>query len=172
MNKSEFEHTFIKAYEAHTDAIFRFCFFKTNNRELAKDLTQEVFLRAWTYAANGGTIREFRAFFYRLAQNLVIDWYRKRKADSLDALVEGGFDPPAAENDNRDDRDTLEFVHRNMLKLRPDDQKLIHWRYIDGKTPGEIGTLLGESENTISVRLHRAVKRLRKLLEQRNEHAG
>ena len=169
MKDPEFEKAFIKAYQTHSDAIFRFCFFKTSNRELAKDLTQEVFVRAWTFAANGGTIREFRAFFYRLAQNLVIDWYRKRKSDSLDALLEEGFDPPAADTVNQDDKDDMELVRKLMLKLRTEDQELIVWRYVDDKTPGEIAEMLGENENTISVRLHRAVKRLRKLLEERNK---
>lgn len=169
MKDPEFEKAFIKAYETHFDAIFRFCFFKTSNRELAKDLTQEVFVRAWTFAANGGTIREFRAFFYRLAQNLVIDWYRKRKSDSLDKLLEEGFDPPAATTENQDDKDDMALVRKLMHRLRSEDEELIVWRYVDDKTPGEIAEMLGENENTISVRLHRAVKRLRKLLEERNK---
>lgn len=165
MKDPEFEKAFIKAYEVNQDAIFRFCFFKTSNRELAKDLTQETFVRAWTYAANGGTIREFRAFFYRLAKNLVIDWYRKRKSDSLDNMLEAGFDPPAPETIDRDDKDDIAWVMKTVTKLRQEDQEIIVWRYVEDKTPGEIAELLGENENTISVRLHRAIKRLKKLLE-------
>lgn len=165
MQDPEFEKAFTKAYETYQDAIFRFCFFKTSNRELAKDLTQETFVRAWTYAVNGGTIREFRAFLYRLAQNLVIDWYRKRKSDSLDVLMEGGFDPPAHEAVSREDKDDIAWVLKTVEKLRPEDREIVIWRYVEDKTPGQIAELLGENENTISVRLHRAVKRLRKLLE-------
>ncbi len=166
MNDPEFEKAFIDAYTANQDAIFRFCFFKTSNRELAKDLAQETFVRAWSYAAKGGTIREFRAFFYRLAHNLVIDWYRKRKSDSLDALMEGGFDPPAQESVDRESKDDIAWVMKNVEKLRKEDREIIVWRYVDDKTPGEIADVLHENENTISVRLHRAVKRLKKLLER------
>lgn len=162
MTDNEREQIFLEAYEAHADAIFRFCFYKTNNRELAKDLTQETFLKAWTYAKKGDAIREYKAFLYRLAGNLVIDWYRKRKAESLDRLLEDGFDPPVpAKGDLHSELDwALSTLHR----LRHEDQELIIWRYIEDRSPGEIAELLQENENTVSVRLHRAVGRLKRFL--------
>src|SRR3989338_8590737 len=162
MSDTEREKLFLEAYEAHADAIFRFCFYKTSNRELAKDLAQETFLKAWTYAAKGGDIREYKAFLYRLAGNLVIDWYRKRKADSLDSLVEAGFEPTAPQKS--DLHSELDWALSTLHRLRPEDQELIIWRYIEDRSPGEIADLLHENENTVSVRLHRAVGRLKKFL--------
>jgi len=162
MTDNEREKTFLEAYEAHADAIFRFCFYKTSNRELAKDLTQEVFLKAWSYAQKGGDIREYKAFLYRLAGNLVIDWYRKRKAESLDSMLEDGFDPPTPQRSEL--HTELDWALSTLHKLRPEDQELIIWRYIEDRSPGEIAELLHENENTVSVRLHRAVGRLKKFL--------
>jgi DNA-directed RNA polymerase specialized sigma24 family protein len=90
------EH-FLQAYLLHSDSIFRFCFFRLSDRELAKEVAQEAFTRTWQYLVNGSEIKNIRAFLYKTASNLVIDQYRKRRPqDSLEALQEAvGFEPPA-----------------------------------------------------------------------------
>lgn len=152
------------AYDAYADAIFRHCYFKTGERELAQDMTQDVFLKAWSYMQHQHSILNMRAFLYRLADNLVIDWYRKRKPQSLDVLLDAGFEP--VETDSKIE-EQAEVAH-SLAKLRElgaDDQKLITLRFVEDLSPGEIAEVLGESENTVSVRIHRAVKRLRTLLQ-------
>lgn len=99
MKDESLEMKLLTAYDAHADAIFRHCYFKTGERELAQDMTQDVFLKAWSYMQRQDPILNMRAFLYRLADNLVIDWYRKRKSQSLDALMDGGFEP--VETDSR-----------------------------------------------------------------------
>ncbi len=87
------EDIFIKAYDDHSDAIFRHCYFRVFERERAKELTQEVFIKTWEYLRNGQEVKNLRAFLYRVANNLVIDESRKKKANSLEAMQEQGFDP-------------------------------------------------------------------------------
>ena len=93
MRTEPLEKDLLDAYDAYADAIFRHCYYKTSDRELAQDLTQEVFLKAWSYMQAKHPILNMRAFLYRLSDNLVIDWYRKKKSQSLDALTEQGFEP-------------------------------------------------------------------------------
>lgn len=104
-----------------------------------------------------------RPFLYQLAGNLVIDWYRKHKSESLENLMDQGFDPPDLKTDN-ESRAELQWALANLTKLAPADRDLILWRYIEDLTPREIAEILGEKENTISVRVHRALERLRKLV--------
>jgi RNA polymerase sigma-70 factor (ECF subfamily) len=94
MEKSDVEKMFFELYENEADAIFRFVFFKVNDREIALDITQESFVRTWEYLSKGKMIANKRAFLYRVAGNRVIDHYRKHKGLSLDALKESGFDVP------------------------------------------------------------------------------
>ena len=77
------EQLFFEAYEAYADAIFRHCYFRLNDRELAKDMMQEAFTRTWEYVQNGNNPTNIRAFIYRVASNLIIDHYRKKKSYSL-----------------------------------------------------------------------------------------
>ena len=158
------EMELLRAYDAHADAIFRHCYFKTGERELAQDMTQDVFLKAWSYMQQKQQILNMRAFLYRLADNLVIDWYRKRKATSLDALVDDGFEPVSAES-RAEERAEASLALAKLRELGEDDQKLITWRFVEDLSPKEIAEIVDQSENVVSVRLHRALKKLKSLLQ-------
>ena len=77
------------------DAIFRHCYFRVFDRERARDLVQETFLKTWEYLTRGHDIENIRAFLYRVATNLIIDDSRRKKEISLEQLSESGFDPAA-----------------------------------------------------------------------------
>jgi RNA polymerase sigma-70 factor (ECF subfamily) len=158
------EQDLVAAYDAYADAIFRHCYFKVSDRELAQDMMQDVFLKAWAYMQNETDITNIRALLYRMADNLVIDWYRKKKASSLDAMVEEGFEPRDTNGTRVEERAEVEHALAKLHTLDPEDQKLITWRCVEDYTPAEIAAMLGENENTVSVRLHRALKQLRALL--------
>lgn len=164
MKDNSLEAELLAAYDAHADAIFRYCYFKTGDRELAQDMTQEVFLKVWSYLRLQRSIVHIRAFLYRLADNLVIDWYRKRKSQSLDALMGEGFEPEEVDN-NIEERAEISLVLAKLQELGEDDRKLVTLRFVEGLSPREIGEILGESENTVSVRLHRTLKKLRALFQ-------
>ena len=161
--KKEVEKEFLEAYESYSDALFRFCYFKTNDKELALDLVSDVFLKAWAYVQEGKEVKNFRPFLYRIADNMVIDWYRKKKAVSLDALHEDGFDPV----DTRAQSDEYAQVQEAMAllsRLEDGDRAIILMRYVDELSPKEIAEVFDQTENNISVRIHRALKRLRSLI--------
>ncbi|MDO8183373.1 MAG: RNA polymerase sigma factor [bacterium] len=154
---------FKQAYDQYADAIFRFCYFKTSDRELALDLMQQTYLQAWTYLRGGEEIRDMRPFLYRLANNLVIDWYRKKKTDSLDSLMEAGFDPPAEQapvSELAEFNEALQLLQR----LEEKDRQLIIWRYVEDWSPKEIAQVTNESENNVSVHLHRALVKIKKII--------
>ena len=162
---------FLAAYEQFADAIFRHCFFRTSDRELALDLSQETFTRAWTYIAEGGEVENMRAFLYRVANNLVVDGFRKKKTSSLDKLQEEGFDPAdtsiASAGISLDVRQALGVLEA----IDPSYREVVTLRYIDDLSIAEIAELLQQSENVISVRIHRGLKKARELLEAEAEHA-
>ena len=67
------EEEFLQAYKDYSGALFRYCFFKIHNRDLAKDLLQETFTRTWGYIARGGTVNNMKSFLYKTLNNLVIE---------------------------------------------------------------------------------------------------
>lgn len=156
---------FTRAYEEHKDAIFRHCYFHTFDRENAKDLLQETFVKTWQYLAAGNEIENMRAFLYKVATNLVINDARKKKSLSLENLQEGKFDP--GEEDENAGRDWVQ-EQRVMAVLRKIDEpyrSAVTLRYIEGLSPAEIAAIIGESANTVSVRINRGLKQLRAHLD-------
>lgn len=158
------EQQFLEAYNAYAEAIFKHCYYRLFNRDRAKELMQETFLRAWEQVTQGVPIRNLRALLYKIALNLVIDETRKKKMTSLDSLQEQGFDPghsPEGKLINKLDADHLKTL---VAQLEPDYQTVIMMRYIDELAVTEIAEILGITANVASVRLHRGLAQLKKIL--------
>ncbi len=159
------EQDLSRAYEAFSDAIFRHCYFRVYQRDYALDLMQQVFMKTWEYLANGKSIENMRAFLYRTANNLIIDEVRKKKEQiSLDVLEEQGIEPGI------DTREEVEAVIDGaqigtyLKRLPKDEREILVLRFIDDLSPKEIAEVLDETANVVSVRIHRALKKLRALL--------
>ncbi len=157
------EKLFIKAYDEYFEAIFRFCYLKTRDRELAKDLAQDAFLKAWVYLKSGNPIENTRALLYKIAGNSVIDWYRKKKGESLDNMVEGGFDPIDTAIPI-DEQQEIKIVMSKLKQLSNEDQDLIVWHYVEGLPASDIANIINQNKNVVSVRIHRAVVKLKEIL--------
>ena len=161
---------FLAAYDSYSEAIFRHCYVRLSDRDRAREVMHETFMRIWNYLMiTGGEIKQIRAFLYRTANNLIVDEYRKRKTSSLDELQEKGFNPGV------DDRDRLydQMEGREMISLlKHIDEKyreVIILRYVDGLLPREIAGIIGASENNVSVRIHRGLSQIRKVVAKKRE---
>lgn len=153
---------FINAYETHADALFRFCFFRLYDREQAKDITQEIFTKTWDYIRKGNHIKNIKAFLYTTARHLIIDHARKRKETSLEQLQENGFNPGQNQTQTRDTE--FQTALGAIRKLDEKYREVILLRHVEGFSPREIAKMLGETENAVSVRIHRGLHLLRKCL--------
>ena len=168
------EQAFREAFEKHSDELFRHANSRLSNRERALELTQECFLKAWEYLVGGKVIDKYRPFLFRVLGNLIIDEYRKHKVTSLDAMLENEETAVAVEGDLlRDELNLLEEravqfdakIAFEIAQTLPDNYRMVVlMRYIDGMSLTEIAESTGETENAISVRLHRGVKKLREML--------
>lgn len=170
------ETRFLKAFDEYGDALFRHAFLRVSDRELAIDIVHDTFTKAWTYLRNGHEIENFRPFLYKVLNNLVVDQYRKQKEHSLDALMEtDGVDEGtfAELSENTVEALAATIDGRQALQVLeglPDIyREVIILRFVDGLGPREISVLIEESENVVSVRIHRGLALLRKTLEAESE---
>lgn len=165
MKQHQTEQDFLQAYEEYSDPLFRHCFYRVSEREVALDLTQETFVKTWEYVASGKEVGNLRPFLYKVANNLIIDYYRKKKSDSLDALQEGGFDVQSDDAERilvaSEGRHALQALGMLEEKYR----QVVVMRFVDELTPREIAEIIGESENAVSVRINRSIKKLKELLQ-------
>jgi RNA polymerase sigma-70 factor, ECF subfamily len=156
---------FIKLYDEMADQLFRHCFFKVSNRELALDLVQETFARTWEYLASGKEVNNIKGFLFKVANNMIIDEYRKKKVVSLEALQEqSGFDAPVQDHKKTMFNVEVDTMLSHINKLDSKYKEVIIMRYVNDYSPKEIASMLGESENAVSVRINRGIKKVQEML--------
>jgi RNA polymerase sigma-70 factor (ECF subfamily) len=169
------EARFLKAFDEYSDALFRHASLRVNDREKAVDLVHDTFTKVWSYIKDGYDIDNFKPFLYKVLNNLIIDTYRKKKEQSLDALLElEGVDESSFDELSESSVESLAATIDGrrafgLITELPDQyREVIIYRFIDQLGPKEIGELIEETENVVSVRIHRGLKFLRKKIEQQD----
>lgn len=163
------EKHFLEMHDSFSDEIFRFCLSKTRNRDLALDITQETFMKTWDYLRSGKSIDMARAFLYRTARNLIIDHARKKQTLSLDAMFNDDApteDIPDTSTIPKGSAVDQQFMIDKLKQLPEQHFEILTLRFIQELTIPEISKIYKESENTISVRIHRAIKLAQKLFPE------
>ena len=136
------------------------------DRDAAHDVVQETFARAWEYLRKGNEIDYFRAFLYRVANNLVVDVVRRRRTSSLDALMEdNGFEVEDENVADPEKNTRVKEMTKHLKGLEDKYRSIVKMRYLEEKSPRTIAKSLGVSENVVSVRLYRGLRQLSKLME-------
>lgn len=173
---------FQELYNIYYRPVYQFLAFRLARREDAEDLSAQVFTRAWEYiAGERNEVKNFRAFIYRIARNLLADFYRSknRKEDtaiSIDATIsnERQIDIP----DLRDlfEAQVLasdeEMLGRALLLLKPEYQEVITLRFMSELSLKEIAHVIDKEVGTVAVLLHRAKEALAKIVkDQAHTHS-
>jgi RNA polymerase sigma-70 factor (ECF subfamily) len=165
MDQESIHAAFLESYELHADEIYRFCLFKVSNKERAEDLTQEVFTELWQALRKETKVKNTRAFLYTIARNRVIDWYRRKKSVSLDAISDAGVeflgDSAASVTERAEFAEVLAVID----ELDEASRDAVLLRYVESWTPQEIADLNNESANAVSVRLNRAIKKIQDVMQ-------
>jgi RNA polymerase sigma-70 factor (ECF subfamily) len=176
--KWDHEERFLKAFEEYSDALFRHAFLRISDRERAIDVVHDAYTKVWAYVRGGHEVENFRPFLYKVLNNLIIDEYRKKKESSLDALLEiDGVDEGSFSDLTSNTVESLAATLDGkqvfgLVETLPDVYKeVIILRFVDELGPKEISVLIEETENVVSVRLHRALKLLRDLVESKEKEA-
>lgn len=165
----EMQEQFLDAYDRLADKVFRRILFKTSNRDVAKDLTQDVFVRTWDYLAKGNTVEYINSFIYTVTSNIIKDWYKKKKSIPMGKM--GDYDNTNIPDDmeNITDKAEVKLVARKLEGVPEPYRETLRLRFIEGMSPGQIGEMMNERTNTVSVRIHRGLKKFREILTKDEE---
>ena len=146
------------------------------NESDALDVSQDVFLKAYTNLENFRGDSRFSVWLYRLAYNACIDASRKSKAGMNISLTVQDEDSESAELDLADNkplpeeeterRETQREVQAAIQELPEDQRKIIVMREFSDMAYEDIAASLGISVGTVKSRLSRARKNLAKILIQ------
>ncbi len=159
-HKRQFE----EVYAEHADPIYRFCLYKTSDKRQAEDLTQEAFVRLWNYLTDEKEVENMKAFLYQIARNLVIDYYRKKKALSLDYLQSEGFEPSGNDHEQIENQTEKNMALELIERLDPKYKDVVYLKLVEDMEPKEIAKTLKITTNNVTVRFHRGMKQLQSLI--------
>jgi len=157
---------FGKLYDMHVDRIYRHVYYRVNSVEDAEDITQQVFLRAWKAIGRfKKTSSPFAAWLMTISHNLIVDYYRSRKDNrSLDneaIEIESPSNPEQMAETALDQQQ----IRKLIARLPDEQQQAILMSFIEGFSYIEVASALGKSEGAVRVTIHRALKKMRQLLE-------
>jgi RNA polymerase sigma-70 factor, ECF subfamily len=172
--KKKDKNAFIEAYDLYADDIYRFAFFKISNAEEAKDLTSAVFLKVWNYAQSQGLdeSKSLRAFIYKTARNLIVDYYRQLRENEcrLDVVENGVAAMLADEKQNLELQaeilSDMDLVRGGLAKLKDEYREIILMRFVDELSFAEIAEVTGKTTGSVRVQTFRALQALKDLLEE------
>jgi RNA polymerase sigma-70 factor (ECF subfamily) len=161
--------SFGKLYDAHIAKIYRFVYLKVGQRQNAEDLAHQVFMNAWknigSYKPKGVP---FSSWLYKIASNAVIDFYRTAKP-YVDIEAVGEEKLGIAEEDAERDLETsieMERIGEALRLLTDDEQSVVIMKFVNELSNKEISDSLAKTEGAIRVIQHRALRRLKKILEE------
>ncbi len=153
-------------YQQYHDVIYRYLRSRLEEAEAAEDLTSAVFLRAFeslsSYRQRGWP---FSAFLYRVAKNLLVDHFRRRRQES--PLEEADAAEAEPVDRSLEDQEMRRALRRALEALPQDYQEIIRLRVLLGLPTATAAAWLGRSEGATRVLLSRALERLRRELEKR-----
>jgi RNA polymerase sigma-70 factor (ECF subfamily) len=156
-------------YERYLEQIYRYIYYRVGEYAETEDLTETVFLKAWENLPKQGRrnpIRNFRAWVYRIAHNLIIDYYRTRKPYSyLEDVPPINDSAPAPEKVIQSHQEHQRLT-RAISKLKPSAQQVIACRFISQLSHAETAEIMGLTEGHVRVLQHRALKQLREILQE------
>ena len=166
---------FEELVDRHKQSAYHIAFDFARDREDAKDLSQDAFLKAFTHLKNFDGRSSFYTWFYRILVNLCLDYKRRQKrapADSFDETVENDMDPshrperPRSPDQQVWARQFSLRVGQALDDLPPRQRTAFVLKNHQGLSIKEIAELMETAEGTVKVHLHRAVTALRERLAE------
>ncbi len=158
-------------YQAHQAGIYTFIRGQVRDPELAADLTQQTFVRAWESLSRLREVAAFRGWLHRIAMNLIRDEAKSGRArlEVVESALEeydltevaGDADPSA---DAVINRDLAAHVRQALVGLPEEQRQVVIMHHLEGLGVAEIARAQGVRPGTVMSRLSRAREALRKRL--------
>lgn len=153
-------------YEKYFKSIYVFVHRRTDDEELASDITSHVFLKAMIhikkYEHKG---LPFSAWLFRIAFNEINMYFRKSKGNRVVSMEQSGILQVAQEAEINDDSDKTQRVTAALKQLDSDDVQLIELRFFEKRSFAEVGEIVGITENNAKVKIYRIIDKLKKLMK-------
>jgi RNA polymerase sigma-70 factor (ECF subfamily) len=149
-------------YQENLKRIYKFVYVQVKNREVAEDLTSQVFLKAVRHLDYQRGSQSVRSWLLQVARTTVIDYWRTVKrmpTDSLDLLLEAGWEIPNKDTTPGTDNNPVERVQRILQQLPERYREVLTYRFLLKYTVREAAKIMGVTEANVKTLQFRALTR-------------
>jgi RNA polymerase sigma-70 factor, ECF subfamily len=152
-------------YDAYAERIYGYLYRRVGSAQIAEDLTGDVFVKVLEALGSGRPWHtSFGAWLYRIAHNVVVDWYRSQGTVERTSLDEWETEVRAAAP-NAPDVWAHRELRQALMALTEQQQQVLILRFGEGLKVREIAEIMGKSVGAIEGLQHRALAALREQLE-------
>jgi RNA polymerase sigma-70 factor (ECF subfamily) len=160
------EQAFKELYRLYSPRLYGNLIKLVKNEAIARELLQDVFVRVWKHRHDIDPKQSFRAYCFRIAENLVTDFFRKAACDRklTEYLMRAASDHDLSTEEHIDFRESRDLLHRAMCLLPPQRRQVFELCKMEGRSYAEVSQLLGISTSTISDHIVKATRAIKKYL--------
>lgn len=153
-------------YRRYFEDIFRFIYQRVDSKDLAKDLTQQTFIKAMNalpkYEDRG---LPFKSWLYRIALNELNSEFRKNSKNQCLNLSSEGIEEIMDEMQEHDNYEPyIERLTEVMGMLEPENLYLLEMRFFEKRSFKEIGEILEITENNAKVKTYRLLEKIKHII--------
>lgn len=171
--KNRDQVAFEELYDKNINDIYRFIYFKIGKKDEASDLSSLVFLKTWEHIQKNkiSDNQTLRALVYKIARNVVVDYYRNRRPESLSLDDENNRIEVVDEEYNLETeigvKGEYEKLMIKIMELKNEYREILIMRFVNDLSLEEIADITGKKKINIRVLLHRAIKALKEMVEEK-----
>ncbi len=162
---------FAPLYKKYIRPIFNYCYHKVGNQEEAKDIAQQVFVKAML------NLKSFRnkgyglgPWLYKIALNEVNDWFKKQSKEEVWLNQARLWEEMGVVDPSQSERISDEMLEKVLTQIKPAALEIIRLRYFENMSNAMVAEVLAISESNVKVRLHRTIHELKSHLSKILKH--
>ena len=145
--------------------IYRVCYRFVDNRDDARDLAQEVFIKAFEHLPTFRRQSSLKTWLYRIAMNHCINHVKKNSKEFVEVTEEIGSTRPSVHAE-MEDREQREQFRQLVKRLPPKQKAILELRIHEQLSYEEIARISGRSVSTIKASVFFALEKIRKLIKE------
>ncbi len=159
-------------YDHYAPILWRHILLRTGSKEDSDEILSQIFLKTWEYVRRRKKVKNIHGFLWTVANRLIVDFYRSKARMRLQftdfqTLQDTKKEPIVITA--LEEQLSKKFEARKIISalefLRNDERMLLTLRFIEELPLEEVAAVYGKSKNATAVAVHRALKRLRGLLD-------
>ncbi len=168
--KNKDQVAFEELYDKNVDDIYRFIYFKIGKKDDANDLSSLVFLKTWEHIQKNKVSHNetLRALIYKIARNVVVDYYREHRPDNISIDDENNRIDIASDDSLENDvsiKTDYDQLMISVMGLKNEYREILIMRFVNELSLDEIADITGKKKINVRVILHRAITALQEMTE-------